>query len=98
MGIIQSLTKQDVVSFHRTLLNAVKSSTADKAMPSTEEQVCVIQQKMRKGIKHKAIYGDMGRSGKDRTFIKHNPVGVMEVGHGLLSYQNPLHRSLPLYL
>jgi hypothetical protein len=43
MRIIQPLTKQYVMSFHRTLLYAMKSSTTDEAAPGTEEKICIVR-------------------------------------------------------
>jgi hypothetical protein len=91
MRIIQSLTKQDVMSFHRTLLDAMKSSMADEAMPGTEEQICVIRRETRESIEHKTVDSNIDGIGEDRTLIEQNPVGVMVVGHGLLNYSDVFH-------
>jgi hypothetical protein len=87
MRIIQSFTKQDMVSFYTTLLDAMKSSMANKATSSTEEQIGVIWQKTRQSIERKAINGNKDGIGEDRAFIERDPVGVMEVGHDLLTTQ-----------
>jgi hypothetical protein len=89
MRIIQSFTKQDVVSFYRTLLNAMKSSTANKATSSTEEQIGVIWQKTRKSIECKAINHNIDGIRENGAFIERDPVGVMEVRHDLLTTQIP---------
>jgi hypothetical protein len=78
-----------MVSLHRTLLDMMKSGTADEAMPSTEEQIGIIGRETRESIKHKAINHNIDGIGEDRVFIERDPVGVMEVGHDLLTTQIP---------
>jgi hypothetical protein len=58
-------------------------------MPGTEKQIGVIWRETRESIKRKTINRNIDGIGEDRAFIEQDPVGVMEVGHDLLTTQIP---------
>jgi hypothetical protein len=62
---------------------------ADEATTHAKEQVCIIIRTARQSVKHKAINSDGDGSREGRLFIKCNPVGVVIVGHDLLTTQTP---------
>jgi hypothetical protein len=52
------------MSFHRTLLNTMKSSAAYKAMTRAEEKVGIITGKSRESVKGETVNGNGDRGGE----------------------------------
>jgi hypothetical protein len=46
MRVIQPFTEQDMMSLHRTLLDAMEGSMTNESMTSTEEEVSIISREM----------------------------------------------------
>jgi hypothetical protein len=86
MRVIQSLTEQDVMFLHRTLLDAMESGTTDEAMTSTEEEVSVVRRETRESIKSEAVHGNGDRIGEHRTLIESEPMGIVVIRHWRLNY------------
>jgi hypothetical protein len=98
MRVVQQLTEQDVMSFHRTLLDMMKSGMAHEAMTSAEEKIGVIRRKTRESIEDETVHSNGVRGGEHRTIIESEPVGIMVIRHWRLNYLVPLHQPFPLYL
>jgi hypothetical protein len=79
MGIIQTLTEQDIMSLHRTLFYTMESSATDKMMTCTKEEIGVVRREVRESIKCMAIDGHGYGCGEHRTFVEGKPVGMMIV-------------------
>jgi hypothetical protein len=97
MRVVQTLTEQGAMSFHRALLYTMNSITTYKTMASVEEQVSIVGRKIGQSIKGEAINGHRNRSREGRTFIEHKPVGVMMDGHIQLSYPKTLSKHSTPY-
>jgi hypothetical protein len=49
-------TKQYVIISDRAHLSTMSSGTTNKAAPGAEEQICIVDQQTRKGIKCEAVH------------------------------------------
>jgi hypothetical protein len=86
MRVVQSFTEQDMMSFHRTLLDTMKSGTTYKATTSAEEKISVVRRKMRECVEGETVYSNGDRIGEHRTLVESIPMGIVVIGHWRLNY------------
>jgi hypothetical protein len=70
---------------------------ADKAAISQKTEISIVIIEMRKGVEGDAVHGDKGGGGKQRLFIKGDPMNAVVIRHDALNYPPPLYPPLLLY-
>jgi hypothetical protein len=86
--IQQTFAKPDTISTLRTSLGAMESMVTDKAMTHHKEQVSIMIRQSGESIESNTIDFNKDRSGETRSMEEFNPVGVVVIGHGILSYSS----------
>jgi hypothetical protein len=85
MRVVQLFAEQDVLSLHRTLLDVMESDKTDEVTTCTKGEVSIVRTKMRESVKGKTVHGDRDESREHGALIKHEPMGIMVIGHWRLN-------------
>jgi hypothetical protein len=96
MRVIQPFTEQDVMSHHRTLLDAMEGGTTDEATTSTEEEVSVVRRETGESIKGEAVHSNRDGIGEHGALIESKPMGIVVIEHWRPNYKiNVSCESIP---